>query len=187
MSDRVHQMRFAETHAAVQEQRIVRHARRFDDRERRRVREVVGLADDEGFERVARIQRQRIQRHLVGGDPHEIPALRGQDQDHVENARLRLAHGGADVVEVVLRHRVFHDVVLRFQNEDLVLHHDRIERIDPAVERYRRDLRADELARFRPDFFEIFHLYFPQSFTDENRTVSASIFFRYYHNRFSPA
>ena len=70
VTDRMHQMRLAQAHAAVQEQRIIRHARRLDDRKRRRVRKVVGLADHKRIERVFRIQRQRIHvRRFQNKDP----------------------------------------------------------------------------------------------------------------------
>ena len=53
MPDRVHQMRLAETHAAVDEQRVVGARRRFGDRAAGRVRELVRRADDERVEGVA--------------------------------------------------------------------------------------------------------------------------------------
>ena len=157
--DRVHQMCFAESHAAVQEQRIVSLARRFDDRKRSRVCEIVRFTDDKGFERVFRIQHQGIQRNLFGRRFNKIFPLRGQDQKHADHIRLRLLHGGTDVLEIILVDRVFYDLVRRFQNQNAVFHGDRIERVDPAVERHRRDLRANDLPRVKPDFFQIFHVY----------------------------
>ena len=56
VADRVHQMRLAETHAAVDEQRVVGARRRFRDGAARRVRELIRRADDEGVEGVTRIQ-----------------------------------------------------------------------------------------------------------------------------------
>ena len=49
MADRVHQVRLAEADAAVEKERVVRARRGFRDRLRSRVREPVGVADDELF------------------------------------------------------------------------------------------------------------------------------------------
>ena len=51
--DRVHQVRLAEPHAAVDEQRVVRARRRFGDGAAGGVRELVRGSDDEGVEGVA--------------------------------------------------------------------------------------------------------------------------------------
>ena len=60
--DRVHQVRLAEPHAAVDEQRVVRARRRFGDRAAGRVRELIRRADDEGVEGVAGIEACRAWR-----------------------------------------------------------------------------------------------------------------------------
>ena len=54
--DRVHQVRLAQPDTAVDEQRVVRARRRFRDRAAGRVRELIRRSDDEGVERVARIE-----------------------------------------------------------------------------------------------------------------------------------
>ena len=59
VADRVHQVRLAEPHAAVDEERVVRARRRFGDGAARGVRELVRRADDEGVEGVAGIQARR--------------------------------------------------------------------------------------------------------------------------------
>ncbi len=53
MPDRVHQVRLAETDAAVDEQRVVRPRRRLRHRAAGRMRELVRRTDDEGVEGVA--------------------------------------------------------------------------------------------------------------------------------------
>ena len=59
VADGVHQVGLAEAHAAVQEQRVVGVAGALRDRQARGVREAVGGADDEGPERVARVEADR--------------------------------------------------------------------------------------------------------------------------------
>ncbi len=56
--DRVHQVRLAETDAAVEEERVVGAGGRFGHGARRGVGELVGGADDEGLEGEARVQDQ---------------------------------------------------------------------------------------------------------------------------------
>ena len=65
MADRVHQMRLAESHAAVDEQRVVGPRRRFGHGAARRMRELVRGSDDEGVEGVARRKAARRARHDV--------------------------------------------------------------------------------------------------------------------------
>ena len=65
--DRVHQVGLAQTHPAVDEQRVVRARRRFRDRAAGRVRELVRRADDEGVEGVAGVQPGRARSSSTGG------------------------------------------------------------------------------------------------------------------------
>jgi len=61
VADRVHEMRLAEPHAAVNKERIVRgEARRVGDCLCHRVGELVGASRDEGVEGVLRIERCRV-------------------------------------------------------------------------------------------------------------------------------
>src|SRR5689334_5912212 len=55
LADGLHEMRLAETHAAIDEQRIVCSRRRLGDSETRCMRDFVVRADHEGFEGVSRI------------------------------------------------------------------------------------------------------------------------------------
>ena len=57
VADGVHQVRLAQAHAAVEEQRVVGHARRLRDGQRGRVRKAVGRADDERVKRGLRVER----------------------------------------------------------------------------------------------------------------------------------
>ena len=54
--DRVHQMRLAETHAAVDEERVVRARRGLGNGAAGRMRELIRRSDDERVERVAGVQ-----------------------------------------------------------------------------------------------------------------------------------
>src|ERR1051325_8387843 len=56
LADRLHEMRLAETHASIDEQRIVRARGRLGDSETRRMRDFVVRTDHERFEGVSRIQ-----------------------------------------------------------------------------------------------------------------------------------
>ena len=56
LPDGVHQVGLAESDAAVDEERVVGARRRFRHRAAGRVRELVRRSDDEGVERVARVQ-----------------------------------------------------------------------------------------------------------------------------------
>ena len=56
LPDRVHQVCLAKPHAAVDEQRVVGAGRRFGDRAACGVRKLVRWSDDEGVERVARVE-----------------------------------------------------------------------------------------------------------------------------------
>ena len=66
MADGVEEMRFAEPDSAVDEERVVRARRQLRDRLRRRLRELVRGPDDEGVERVARVET-----FDVGAPPRE--------------------------------------------------------------------------------------------------------------------
>ena len=59
LADRLHQVRLAESHSAVNEKRVVGARRRFGHRQARGMRDFVVRADHERFEAVARIQAQR--------------------------------------------------------------------------------------------------------------------------------
>ena len=59
LTDRMHQVRLAKSHAAVDEQRVVRARRRFGDRAARGMRELIRRPDDERVEGVARIETAR--------------------------------------------------------------------------------------------------------------------------------
>ena len=60
VADRVQQVGLAQPGLAVDEERVVRLGRRLGDRDRRRVREAVARADDEGVEGVLRVQPGRL-------------------------------------------------------------------------------------------------------------------------------
>ena len=55
LPDRLHQVRFAKSDAAINEERVIGARRRLCDRQRRRVRDLVVRSDHERFEGVARI------------------------------------------------------------------------------------------------------------------------------------
>lgn len=62
MSDGVHQVGFAQTNAAIQEKRVVGRGGILRNRERCRVRKVIGTANDECFECIFWIERKNADR-----------------------------------------------------------------------------------------------------------------------------
>ena len=66
VADGLHQMRLAQAHSAVEKERVVGFGRLLGDRSGRGVRELVGSADDERVERVARVEL------VVGGIEIEL-------------------------------------------------------------------------------------------------------------------
>ena len=64
VADGVHQVRLAESHAAIEEERVVRLRRDLGDRARRGVGELVRGADDEALEGVFRVQGRGTGRDL---------------------------------------------------------------------------------------------------------------------------
>ena len=83
LPDRVHQMRLSQSHAAVDEQRVVRSRRRLGDRAARRMRELIRGADDEGVEGVAGIESRRPR--------HRVAAAAGLEHGGFVGSEL---HGG---------------------------------------------------------------------------------------------
>jgi hypothetical protein len=76
VAHRVDQVRLAQAHPAVQEQRVVRAARVLGDLERRGARHLVGLAGDEGLEGEVRVDAGALDVRgvLVGGGRHRARA-----------------------------------------------------------------------------------------------------------------
>ena len=72
-ADRVHQVRLAQAHAAVDEQRVVGPRRRFRDRAAGRVRELVRRPDDERVEGVAGVEARRLPVIGAGSDVDRRP------------------------------------------------------------------------------------------------------------------
>ncbi|MPM49507.1 hypothetical protein SDC9_96237 [bioreactor metagenome] len=55
MADGVHQVRFAQTDASVEKERVIGGGGVLRNGESRRMREVIGTADDKGFKGVFRV------------------------------------------------------------------------------------------------------------------------------------
>ena len=95
VADGVHQVRLAEAHAAVQEQRVVGVSGALRDRQARGMREAVGGADDEGPEGVARVEADRAalgSADAAGLQPHPRRGRMPSDRRRRRrcSARLRL-------------------------------------------------------------------------------------------------
>ena len=151
VADRVHEVRFAETDAAVDEQRVIGGAGVLRDGLRRSVRKLVGTADDKAVERVFRVQRIHVDRLGVLVDDILIAILR-QHKQHVRNGVLRLARSLKEHLKVEILERLQNIRVWYFQNEDIVLIYKRNERIDPGMKTEPGHLRTNLLPRARPDF-----------------------------------
>jgi len=87
-------VRFAESRRAVDEERVVRLARRFRDGVRRGS-ELVGLADDERLERVAFVERRRRDGR-GGGDTPARARARGDEEIHLRAALPIFLHAEHD-------------------------------------------------------------------------------------------
>ena len=138
LPDGVHQVRLAESHAAVDEQRVVGAGRRLGDGAAGRVGELVRRADDEGVERVAGVEaaerggRLRVLGRLgrlLGGrlafcGGRRGPVAVGQDPD-----RARVA---ADLGQRLVQHR-------------------RVVPEQPVLEIHVGDADGHELRRFREE------------------------------------
>src|SRR5690606_32894162 len=106
VADGMHQVRLAEPHAAVDEQRVVRAARVLADLHGGRARELIALAFDEAFERERSVQaaaerRARRPRLALRADrlaPEARARARADFDDDVTAAAAVRAPPRADVV-----------------------------------------------------------------------------------------
>ena len=131
--DRVHQMRLAEAHAAVDEQRVVGARRRFGHRAAGRVRELVRRSDDERVEGVA------------GG---KGPRRAGDDVLRRSGSSRRSDSQPATLVRAAsafLGHER-HDAALSIDFGQRFVEHDRVVLVQPVAEERVRDPDAQQMA-----------------------------------------
>ena len=105
--DRVHDMRFSETRAAVNKQRVITLARVFGNRFRRRVEIPVRRAYDERIESVFRVEGGVVEfvlslRYSLALEVVRVSAL--DVKFNVVNARIRCGKGVSYLVEQPFRH-----------------------------------------------------------------------------------
>ena len=159
VTDGVHEVRLAQTHAAVEEQRVVGRARRLRDGQRGRVRKPVRGADDERVERrfgVERVDARHLREAflLLPGLPFH--ALRDAHQLDLHLAPGRLAHCAGDHRQIARADVVLHVVADDLQGERVVLHIDRLERLlNPCREGDGGDLLAQQRLGLFPQFYMI--------------------------------
>ena len=165
LADRVHQVRLAESHAAVEEQRVVGAGGRLGDRDRGGVRELVRRADDERRERVARVQAARRRRlrfrgsGLVGYDgrfgrrirSRSRGSLRVEDEGNLQSAALDLARRLGNDAGVVLGEPVAAEDARHPDGDPLAVVRDERGRLEPGTEAALVDLGLDSRQDLRPD------------------------------------
>ena len=103
MPGRVHQVGLAHTHAAIEKQRVVSLGRLLGDGAGRGVRKFVGLADDECFEGVARLElivaALEVQSRLFnrdGGWRRRCGVFLGADVLHFQARHAKFMKNGAN-------------------------------------------------------------------------------------------
>ncbi len=146
-----------ETDRPVDEQRIIRPARRLADRQGGRVRELVRRADDELLERVMLVQPQ-TDRPRRGRPRRRLSRVLGNARVHVRVERerdLRVAaghfgHGLVHDLEVVLRQPLLEEVVRHADVEFFGSERLRLEVPEPGRELLGADAFADGLEDVRP-------------------------------------
>ena len=129
VADGVHQVRLAEAHAAVEEQRVVavRRARRHGHR--RGVGELVGAADDEGLEAVPRVelrQGPRIRPFVFGGavrgagdlEPDGEAAFPDLAREAVQHVAIALFEGAEEAFRRHPQHQLAGTLVHRDQRPE---------------------------------------------------------------------
>ena len=160
MSDGVHEVGFAQTHAAVQEQRVVCRGGVLRNRERRRVRKVVGAADHEGFKRILRVERKDVDGFRADGVDIDIPVFRQDDLDVADGLVC-----GLDRVPEILKIEVFERFLNvrrgHFQNENILLEREGYDHVDPGVKGQSRHLRTDIFPCGRPNRLQLIHSAIP--------------------------
>ena len=163
MPDRVHEVRFAEPHAAVDEQRVIGGAGVLRDSLRRGVREMVRRADNKAVERVFRVQRIDVDRLAVLGRDIFVVILR-QHEQNVLDCGIRLFRRVHEIVEIEVAQR-FENVARRdLQHKNAVLDHERHDHVDPGMEAQTGHLRPYVFARFRPYLSQVIHVRIPPPF-----------------------
>ena len=136
MSDGVHQVRFAQTDAAVEEQRVIRHARLLGDSKGGGMRKAVGRADDERVKRRFRVEhvdalhRGRIFLFLT---LLPLDALLDAHQLNGHFTSGRLADRFGNHRQIARPNGLFIKIADDLQREFIVKHIDRLERLfDPG-------------------------------------------------------
>ncbi len=165
LTDRVHQMRFAEPHAAIDKQRVVRSRGRLGNRTAGGMGELVRRAHDESVEGVARIEPGGARSRDIDGAGLErcrflrselhcrIIRRRVREKMHGQIRTLQLAHRFADHARVVFCQPVFEQAVRDADcHRRPIVRHER-RRPEPGVKAVPVDLGFDA----RKDFFPEVH------------------------------
>ena len=159
MADGVHEVRLAQPNARVEEEGVVRVARALGDGVGRRVREVVGLADDVCGEGVLGIEhrggRARARGSLL---PRRIHLRR--DANDIAHRLARCLHErGLDELVVVVAQHVADELDVYKQGQDLPVEGNGNDVLEPGVIRDAVDLGLDELGSLVPNLLcaRVFH------------------------------
>ena len=102
VADGVHQVRFAQSNASVQEQRVIGCSRILRNSERRGVRKMIGPADHECFKRIFRVQCKYIDGFRADGIDIDVAIFRQDDANVRDGFVCRL-----DRVTQIIKIEVF--------------------------------------------------------------------------------
>ena len=153
LTDGMHQMRLAEAHAAVDEQRVVRSRRRFGHGAAGGMRELIRGSDDERVERVAGIEacgRRSVRdafrglferRRFLGAERNRRRVgVWIADEAKRQIRAQHLGHRFGDDLRVVLRQPVLEERVRHANGHRIAVFGDERGRPEPGVERVPADL-----------------------------------------------
>ena len=152
MPDSVHQVRFAQAHAAVNEQGIIGVCRGFRHRQRRRVGKPVVVAHHKGVEGIFGVQAAVVRRFFVGGHARPVFVRLGRGQkDGLQGPPRRLGQGIAHQHGVPRHHELMVKIRHRFNKELVAGNAQRTQGgTNPGIEGYFRHFQVHDLARLIP-------------------------------------
>ena len=163
VADRVQQVGLAAAGAAMDEQRVEADRRRRRERPRGGRRDLVGLADDEGLEPVARIEIGRVgialgrrRRFLEDQQRRRARRIGGGDHADVADDRQDRLPGERQPLAEMRAHPVGHELARHDDVERAAVGLERAElgRLQPAVEGARAKIAAKSGADRFPGGFE---------------------------------
>ena len=150
MADRVHQMRFAQTHAAVDEQRVIRLCRRLGDGQRGRARKAVGVAHDEGIEGILRVERKARRDGIVRAREERLRFLR-RYKFHAQRPSRGLRDGAGNEHGIAHQDMLLDKIARRIDIQRVAPQLQNVQRGNPRIEGRFAHFVPQEALRLFPD------------------------------------